>query len=286
MKSKTIKRTQSMQNKVKKLEKKANWVRRKILEMAIRAGSGHIAPSFSCVEILVTLYCGGILRVNSQKPRWQGRDRFILSKGHVSIALYAILAERGFISQSCLKSFAQEGGRLGVHAEDVTPGVEVSTGSLGHGLSVGAGIALASKIDKKKNAIVVLMGDGECQEGSVWEAAMFSAHHQLNNLIVIIDYNELSATGFLKEYLDVEPFKEKWKAFGWEIAMVDGHCFMSLLSLFKKIHERSSPKPLVIIASTIKGKGISFMENKIIWHYRIPRGKELKVAQKELSYKK
>jgi len=268
-----------------KLKKKANWVRRKILEMMVTAGAGHIAPSFSCIEILVALYDGGILRINPKDPKWKERDRFILSKGHASVALYAVLADLGFFPISDLSGFAKEGSYLGVHAEDTTPGIEASTGSLGHGLSIGAGLALAAKIDKKRYITVALLGDGECHEGSVWEAAMFAAHRHLNNLVAIIDYNRLSATGFLKNCLEVEPLEEKWEAFGWEVAVVDGHSFKSLLSVLNRIRSRSSPKPLAIIALTTKGKGVSFMENNAIWHYRIPVERELDIARRELSYK-
>lgn len=264
------------------LNKKANWVRNKVLEMAVKAGAGHIASSFSCADILVALYYTDILRVDPKNPKWVNRDRFILSKGQAALALYAILADLGFFSLSELMTFAQDGSRLGGLAENNVPGVEALTGSLGHGLSIATGIALSAKIDNKKYLCFVLLGDGECHEGSVWEAAMFAGHHHLNNLIVIIDDNSLSATDFLKNYLDLAPLKEKWESFGWETKVINGHSFEEFLGALSKVRIRKSDKPLAIVALTTKGKGISFMENKPIWHYRIPTGKELKIARKEL----
>lgn len=269
-----------------KLQKKANWVRNKVLEMAVKANAGHIAPSFSCIDTLVTLYYGGVLRVNPKNPKWPNRDRFILSKGQAAVALYAVLADLGFFPVSELMTFTQKGSRLGGHTEDTIPGVEAFTGSLGHGLSIAAGMALSAKIDKKEYICVALLGDGECHEGSVWEAAMFAAQHNLNNLVAIIDHNGLSATDFLKRYLDVAPLEKKWESFGWDVVTVNGHSFQELLSVFSDLRLRSSNRPLAIIAVTTKGKGVSFMENKPIWHYRVPIGKELKTARKELSFKK
>ena len=268
--------------KISELRKKSIWVRRQVLEMAVSAGAGHIAPSFSCIDILVALYYGGILRVDSKNPHWPGRDRFILSKGQVAVALYAILADLGFFSKKELMSFTCNGSRLGGHTENTIPGVEAFTGSLGHGLSIGAGIALAGKLNRKKYLTVVLLGDGECHEGSIWEAAMFSAYHKLNRLVAIIDYNGLSATDYLKKYLDIEPLKKKWLAFGWEVRITDGHNIKKLLNTMEDLRRRKSDKPLAIIAKTVKGKGISFMENKPIWHYRIPVGEELEKARREL----
>ncbi|MCK5492763.1 MAG: transketolase [Candidatus Omnitrophica bacterium] len=269
-----------------KLKNKAVWVRKKILEMAVKAGAGHIAPSFSCTEILVALHYGGILRIKPQNPKWSNRDRFILSKGQSAVALYAVLADLGFFPIKELMTFTSEGSRLGGHAEDTIPGVEAFTGSLGHGLSIGAGLSLAAKMDNKKYNSYVLMGDGECHEGSVWEAAMFAGQHKLNNLIAIVDHNGLSATDFLKTYLEVDPLGKKWESFGWDVYSVDGHSIEDILEVMNKIYSRDSDKPIVIIAATTKGKGVSFMENNPIWHYRIPVGKELRIARNELSNKK
>lgn len=269
-----------------KLQQKANWIRNQVLGMGIKAETGHIAPAFSCVEILVVLYYSGILHVDPKNPKWANRDRFILSKGHAALTLYAVLADLGFFPVSELTTFAQKGSQLGAHADNAVPGIEAFTGSLGHGLPIGTGIALAAKMNNKKYICVALLGDGECHEGSVWEAAMFAAHHRLNNLIAIVDYNGLSATNFLKKYLDVAPLNKKWESFGWDVATVNGHSFEELLLVLNNLHYRQSNKPLVIIALTTKGKGVSFMENNPIWHFRIPVGKELKIARKELLFNK
>lgn len=272
-----------MKNKIKELKRKANWVRKKILDIASSMESGHLSPSLSCVEILVALYCEGFLHVDAKDPSWPERDRFILSKGHAALVLYVILASEGFFPLSDLDRFTKDGTKLGRHPENSVPGVETFTGSLGHGLPIGAGLALGAKLDNKKYLSVALMGDGECHEGSVWEAAMFAAARKLNNLVVIIDHNGLSATDVLENYLSVEPLKKKWESFGWDVLTTDGHCFNDLISVLKGIRSRSSTKPLAIIASTIKGKGISFMQNNVIWHYRIPTDEELKIAYKELE---
>ena len=285
MKNKIVNNKEVTAGQIMWLSKKANWVRNKALEMAVKAGAGHIASSFSCADILVALYYANILRVNPKNPKWVNRDRFILSKGQAALALYPILADLGFFSLSELMTFSQDGSRLGGLAESDVPGVEALTGSLGHGLSIAVGMALSAKMDNKKYLSFALLGDGECHEGSVWEAAMFAGHRHLNNLIAIVDDNRLSATDFLKNYLDLAPLKEKWESFGWETKAVNGHSFEGLLSVLSKARLHNSDKPLAILASTTKGKGVSFMENKPIWHYRIPVGKELTIARKELLFK-
>lgn len=266
-----------------RLKKQAMWVRNRVLDMCISAGAGHIAPALSCIEILVSLYYGNILRVNPRNPKWKRRDRFVLSKGQGCAALYAVLADLGFFPVSELNTYTRLGSRLGGHSESNVPGVEAFTGSLGHGLAIGAGMALAAKMDKREYMTVVLLGDGECQEGSVWETAMFASHHRLDNLIAVIDRNKLQAIDFTEKVVALEPLAEKWKAFGWDIKETDGHSFKSLLSVFKEFRSRKSEKPLAVIAFTTKGKGVSFMENKPIWHYRIPQGIEVKIAKKDLT---
>ncbi len=270
-------------NKIRQLKIQSQAIRKKILDIAVNVGAAHIAPSYSCIEILVALYLGGGLNVKAHDPQWEGRDRFILSKGHAALALYTVLATKEFIPMADLESFTKDGSRLGAHPENSLPGVETFTGSLGHGLSIGAGIALGAKLDHQKYLSVILIGDGECHEGSIWEAAMFASAHKLNNLIVFVDYNRLSATDVLKNYLNIDPFKKKWEAFGWETILINGHCIKSLLSVFTKMRLRFSTKPLVVIASTIKGKGVSFMENNPIWHYRVPSEEKLKIAYNELK---
>jgi transketolase len=274
-----------MQASTIELKRKANWLRNQVLEMTVNAGAGHIAPSFSCTEILVALYYGGVLRVDPKNPKWEDRDRFILSKGHSAVALYAILADLGFFPTSELMTFTLKGSRLGGHTEDTIPGVEAFTGSLGLGLSIAIGLALAAKADKKDYITVALLGDGECHEGSVWEAAMFASFHKLNNLLVIVDNNGLSATDIMKNYIHLGPLEDKWKSFGWDVVSVDGHSFEELLPAMKDFRSRKSTRSLAIIAKTTKGKGVSFMENKPIWHYRIPVGEELEIARNELKFK-
>jgi transketolase len=265
------------------LKRKALWLRKKVLDMAVNCGTGHIAPSFSCIEIVVALYYTSFLKTNPKKPEWENRDRFILSKGHASLALYPVLADLGFFPFSYLDKFGKNNNYLGVHAENEIAGIDVSVGSLGHGLSIAAGLALAAKVDKKRYRTVVLAGDGECHEGSVWEAALFAAGHKLNNLIVIIDYNRLSALGFLKDYQDIEPFEKKWESFGWDSIFINGHSFESILSGLVEAGSPGRKAPLAIIAKTTKGKGVLFMENKPIWHYRVPQGSKLAAARRELA---
>jgi transketolase len=276
-------KTQTQQDKVAYLEKKALWLRQQVLKMTCGAGAGHIAPPFSCAEILVALHQGGVLHLDPRDPKWPDRDRFVLSKGQAAVALYAVLADLGFFPVQELTTFTKKGSRLGGHTEDTIPGVEAFTGSLGHGLPIATGLALAGKMDNKDYLCVALLGDGECHEGSIWEAAMFAAHHELSRLIAVIDYNGLSATDYLNQYLGLEPLKQKWASFGWEAVEIDGHSIPAILDAFHNCRNRSSSKPLAIIAKTVKGKGLSFIENKPIWHYRIPMGEELDAACRELG---
>lgn len=253
------------------LEAKAQWVRRQVLEMSLAAGGGHIAPCYSCTEILVALYYG-VLKIYPKNPEWEDRDRFILSKGHAAAALYAILADLGFFPISELANYCQPESRLGGHADRVVPGVELSTGYLGHGLAVGAGIAFTGR------RVFVLMGDGECQEGVVWEAAMFAGHHKLNNLTAIIDRNGLQALAPTEEVMGLEPLTAKWHGVGWRVGEVSGHNIPELISALQE----KGDVPHMIIAHTIKGKGLPFMEGNPIWHYRIPDEKESVVARQLL----
>jgi len=266
-----------------KLKKKAGYIRNLILDMCIKAGTGHVTSSFSCVEILAALYYGRILRYDVSFPEWEGRDRFILSKGQASPLLYAILADVGFFAKNKLVRFCQANGIFGVHLQNSVSGVEITSGSLGHGLGVGAGLALAAKMNKKRYLTFVLLGDGECHEGSIWEAAMFAAHYKLNNLVAIVDRNRLCATGFTERTMRLDPLDKKWKSFGWEAIVINGHSFKEIISVFDGIHSRRSDKPLVIIANTIKGKGISFMENQPLWHGVAPKGKQAELARIEIS---
>lgn len=272
-----------MEIKYNELEKKAIWVRRQILEMISSVKKGHIGGAFSCTDILVFLYYSGILRFDANNPKWKDRDRFIISKGHSGIALCTILADKGFFPLSELDSFCRNNSMLGGHPDRNIPGIEADTGSLGHGLGIAAGLALCAKKDKKDFITAVLLGDGECYEGSVWEAAMFASHHQLDNLVVIIDRNRQCVTDFTEDCVRLEPFVDKWKACNWETKNVNGHSFKELENVFSNLRARDNKKPLAIIADTIKGKGVSFMERNLIWHHSIPKGDELDLARKELS---
>lgn len=257
-------------------------IRRHAVEMTHLSGGSHIGAILSEADIIAVLY-NDVLKVNSLDPKWDERDRFILSKGHAGAGVYAALAECGFFDIEELKTHYQNGSRLSGHVSHKgVPGVELSTGALGHGLGVGIGRALAAKRDSKNFKIYVLMGDGECDEGSVWEAAMFAAHFKLDNIVTIIDHNKMQSLDFCENTISLAPFAEKWKAFCWNVIEIDGHSHDELKRAFKEANE-CIYKPTVIIANTVKGKGISFMENDILWHYRFPHdGWEYDTALKEL----
>jgi len=267
---------------IKELEDIACRARKKILALIYKTKGPHVGSSFSCVEILVGLYFN-FLKVSSKSPQDLERDRFIFSKGHASPALYAVLYEAGFLTKDDLDRFAVSGGLLEQHPnKDLARGIEVSTGSLGHGLSIGAGMALAAKRDCKNYRICVLMSDGELDEGSTWEAVLFSSHHKLDNLLLLIDYNKMQALGFTKDTLELDPLCAKFEAFGWACAEVDGHQLPSIIEALEKVPFQIN-KPSVIIAHTIKGKGVSFMENSLYWHYSCPTESECALGLDELS---
>ncbi len=272
--------------KIDDMKKKANQIRKQTLEMCVIGGSGHISSSFSCTEIFVALYYGGILRFDRTNLDWDERDRFIISKGHGAMTLYPILADLGFFLKDELSKFCQNDGILGVHPDNNIPGIEAITGSLGHGLGIGIGLALRAKMDRKDYITVVLLGDGECYEGAIWEGAVLASHHQLNNLICIIDRNGLSVTDFTERNLKLDPLKDKWCSFGWDVVTIDGHSFKEIFEAFKDFRSRKSNKPLTIIANTVKAKGISFMENNPLSHTLIPTGKQLEMARRELNERK
>ena len=264
------------------LQQKTRQLRKTIFEVICQGGGGHIPACLSVVEILTVLY-HQVLRVDPDNPKDPDRDRFILSKGHASVALYAILADKGFISYEQLATYGHSGTMLGGHPDMyAVAGVEASTGALGHGFGFGVGVALAGKMDDKDYRVFTLLGDGECQEGSVWEAAMFAPQHNLDNLIAIIDYNKLQALDRLENIVSLEPLADKWKSFGWEVREVDGHDTPALLDIFQAV-PFATGKPSLVIAHTIKGKGISFMENVPIWHYRLPNADEMKIACAQLG---
>ncbi len=262
---------------------KLAWrIRYHTLLMTHRAKSCHIGTNYSMAELLAVLY-SKILRVDALRPDWPDRDRFILSKGHGCAALYAVLAERGFFPKEWLETFYQNGSRLGGHVMHIqVPGIEVSTGSLGHGLSIGTGMALTAKRDGKDYRTFVLLSDGECDEGSTWEPILFAPQHALDNLVVIVDYNKIQSLGTVKEVMDLEPFADKWRAFGWGIREIDGHNLTEIEAILSAVpFEKGCPS--CVIAHTVKGKGVSFMENKLLWHYRTAQGEEFEAALAELG---
>ncbi len=271
--------------KIGELEKKANYIRRQVLDMCVKAGTGHVTSSFSSAEILVSLYHGGVLRYDTTNPDWEDRDRFILSKGQASPILYVVLADLGFFPEGEIGKFCQADGSFGVHLQPDVPGVEITAGSLGIGLGIAAGRALAAKMDQKSYLTFALLGDGECYEGSIWEAAMFAGHHQLNNLIAIVDRNWLCVTDFTENIVRLDPLDKKWEAFGWEVVTINGHSFDNIFSTLEGIRSPRREKPLLIIANTIKGKGVSFMENKPLWHGIAPKGRDAELARRELAEK-
>jgi len=260
----------------------AKEIRKDILDMIYRTKSPHIGSSFSMVELLIALYFK-ILSVNPEKPDDPNRDRFVLSKGHGCPTLYSVLMHRGFLNKDILNGFAVDGGTLEGHpTRNISQGIEISSGSLGHGLSIGVGMALAAKYDKKDHRIFTFLGDGELNQGSIWEAIMFAAHHKLDNLVAIVDRNKLQVLGKTSEVLNLEPLSEKWRSFEWEVQEIDGHDFQQIIDTFENIPFQKG-KPSVVIAHTIKGKGVSFMENVPCWHDKYPDDQEYKKALEELS---
>lgn len=259
----------------------AQRIRLHVLDMIYKSQSSHIGSCYSIADILTVLY-NGILNIKPHEPNYPDRDRFILSKGHAAAVLYAVLAEAGFFPPSILEKFNQDGSQLSGHVSSHLPGIEVSTGSLGHGLSIGCGMALAAKRNHHDYKVWVLLSDGECDEGSNWEAALFAPHHHLNNLQVIIDYNKIQSLGNVSDILKLEPLVDKWKAFGWQVCEVNGHDLDAMFALFSTL-SLEKEKPTIVIAHTIKGKGVSFMENELLWHYKSPNLEQYKQAKFELS---
>ena len=246
--------------------------------MVHAAGASHIGSCLSVADMLAVLY-GYSLRHRSDEPKWPQRDRFILSKGHAAAALYAVLAHRGYFPTSELNTLSRDGSILLGHVSHHVPGVEFSTGSLGHGLSLAAGIALAAKLDGAAFRSFVILSDGECDEGAIWEAALFAGHHALGNLVALLDYNKLQSFGRTAEVLDLEPLAAKWKAFGWQVTELDGHDHLKLVASLAL----SCEKPHLLLCHTVKGKGVSFMEDRLEWHYKSPDREALAAALAELS---
>jgi transketolase len=266
----------------KMLSERATRIRRAALTMIERAGLGHAGGDLSAADILATLYFA-VLKLDPREPKTPQRDRFIMSKGHCSGALYATMAEAGFFPREELETYMQPLARLNGHPNCVKiPGVETNTGPLGHGLPVAVGVAIAAKLDNAGWRAFVLTGDGELQEGSNWEAAMSAAHYELDNLTVIVDRNRLQQGDRTENTVRLEPLADKWRAFGWAVAEVDGHDYNALLDAFERL-PLTPGKPNCVIAHTRKGKGVSFMEDQVGWHHRVPTAEELAMALSELS---
>ena len=266
----------------KQLKSIATEIRKSIIVSIHAAGSGHPGGSLSAADILTVLYFHK-MRIDPQNPKWEGRDRFVLSKGHAAPVLYSALAEKGYFDKSELLKLRHIDSMLQGHPEMKSiPGVEMSTGSLGQGLSASIGMSLAAKLDNKDTRIYVLVGDGEMQEGIVWEAAMAAGHYKLDNLTAFLDYNGLQIDGTNDEVMRVDPLADKWKSFGWNVIEIDGHNFEEIIDALEKA-EKTKDQPTMIIAKTIKGKGVSFMENAVGWHGNAPKKEEAELALKELG---
>jgi transketolase len=253
-----------------KLQKKAMAIRRRVINMAHKSKHGHIGSALSTVDVIAALYFR-VLNIDPSNPSEDNRDRFILSKGHGAAALYAALAERGFFDPALIEAYLEDGSILASHPTVYSqnlPGIEFSTGSLGHGLSVAAGMALAAKLDSRRSKVFVMISDGECDEGCTWEAALFAAHHGLDNLTVIIDYNKIQAFGRIKDVMKLEPLADKWRSFGFGTKEVDGHDMKEIVKTMEKLPIEPG-KPTAIIAHTTLGKGVDFMEDRLAWHYNV-----------------
>lgn len=269
-------------NRVRMLEGKANLIRKHAISMIHRAGSGHPGGSLSAADILATLYFD-IMRHDPERPDWPDRDRLVLSKGHAAPALYAALAEAGYFPVDELLTLRQLGSRLQGHPSmRHLPGVDMSTGSLGQGLSAAVGMALGGKLDRKDHYVYVIIGDGETQEGNIWEAAMSAAHYKLDHLIAFLDRNRLQIDGRTSQVMSIAPVKEKWEAFGWNVVLVNGHDIAEIIRGVEEV-KRSEGKPSIIIAHTVKGKGVSFMEGSLNFHGKAPNDEQYEIAMRELS---
>lgn len=267
---------------LQELASRASTIRQHIIRMVAEAKSGHPGGSLSAADIVSTLYFHE-MKVDPQNPKWPDRDRFVLSKGHAAPVLYAALAEKGYFPQDELMTLRKTGSRLQGHPSmKHLPGVEISTGSLGQGLSAANGMALAGRLDGKDYRVYVLLGDGEIQEGQVWEAAMAAAHYKLDNLVGFIDHNRLQIDGPVEDVMSPEPVADKWRAFGWNVEEINGHDFTEIINALAKARETKG-QPTMIVANTVKGKGVSFMENQVGWHGSAPSSEQAGQALSELG---
>lgn len=263
------------------IETIAKDIRKTIYKIAHYAGGGHMGAAFSMADIISVLYFDDVLKYSASNPMWEDRDKFILSKGHACYALYAALAKAGYFPEEELWNVGKPGSRFGGHPKiHEIPGVEASTGALGHGLSFAIGIAYANKVDCRNSHVYVVLGDGECQEGSIWEGALSAPTLGLDNMTAIVDHNKLQAMDDLENIVHMQPFADKWRAFGWNVVEIDGHDYAEIK---EALLTRYEGRPTLIVANTIKGKGVSFMENVPIWHYRMPNEQELPILIEELG---
>lgn len=270
-------------NTIEELDEKARELRKEMINLYGKVGVGHITSGFSCMEILVALYYAGILKYDSNNPEWEDRDHFIMSKGHGSTALYPILSDVGYFSKTELDKCTKEDGILGICLNGHVPGAEISTGSLAVGFGVAAGIAKGKKLNRKNSLVFTMLGDAECYEGAVWETAMFAAHNKLNNLITIVDRNYMACTDFTENLVQMEPFAEKWRSFGWKVKEINGHDIPQILEALEGVHSFKQREPLVIIADTVKGKGVDFIENIPLMHGEAVKGDKIELAINEID---
>lgn len=270
-----------------KSRKLAYQIRRHALDMTSRGGTSHIGSIFSMADLVAVLYAD-VMKHDPKNPRWPERDRFLLSKGHAGAGVYAALAECGYFPVSELEQHCQNGSRLSGHVSHKgIPGVEASTGSLGQGMPMAMGMAVAAKMNGEKHRVYCIIGDGECDEGAVWESALIAAQYQLDNFIVTVDFNKFQSLAPVEETIGLEPMDQKWAAFGWRVIRVDGHDHEALHRAYEEAKDAMGEgKPIIVIADTVKGKGVSFMENTVLWHYRTARGEEYDAALKELEAQK
>jgi len=266
-----------------KLVEISDGVRKRTFEMVIKAGAGHMGGSFSSLDILIALYHGGIMNVRPEEPDWDERDRFVLSKAHASNAYHVLLSDFGFFPDDLLESYLQDGGSIGGHTDLRIPGIEVVGGALGHGFGIAAGLALGAKLKSEDHLVFSMVGDGESQEGSIWEAAMFASQHNLSNFIGITDYNGLGSEDFICNTVELSPLDAKWEAFGWEVRTINGHSFSEIFDALSDLRSRKSDRPLMLLAKTIKGKGLSSMENTPKSHHTLPKGEMVDVVRSGLN---
>jgi len=273
-----------MKNKIySKLISKSKWLRKEIFGMVVKVNQGHIASSLSQAEILVSLYYGGILNLKKNNPKYPGRDRVIVSKGHSAMGAYPIFADFGYIKKNELSKYGTPKGILRIYGDKSIPGIETTSGSLAQAPSIASGFAYCSKIDKQNFYTYVVLSDGEHYEGQLWEAAMFASHYKLDNLVFIVDRNKQIILGKTEKLLKLEPLGKKWQSFGWNVYEVDGHKYSQLIPVLKKSRKLKNGKPTLIIANTIKGKGISYMEDVTRWHNTMPNSEQIKIAKKDLQ---